>query len=67
MLARSARAPGPVAAGEAGLEEGPQVQCGAPGVQPGVVLAGPDVAEPDPVAVWVAIQEMVRSIAERVG
>src|SRR6516165_3177780 len=48
---RSGQDPGSVAAGQAVPEQGAQVDRGAPGVQPGVVLGGAEVAEPDPAAV----------------
>src|SRR5881628_2996445 len=43
--------PGAVGAGEAVGEQGAQVEGGAPGVQPGVVLDGAQVAEFDPASV----------------
>src|SRR6266702_1063908 len=48
---RSGQDPGPAGAGQAAVDQGPQVQPGAPVVQPGVVLGRADVAEPDPAAV----------------
>src|ERR1022692_803303 len=50
-LTGSAQGPGPVAAAQASVDQGPQVQRGAPVMQPGVVPGSPDVAEPDPVPV----------------
>src|SRR5207247_10670515 len=45
---RASQDPGPVAAGQAVPQQCPQVDRGAPVVQPGVVLGGADVAQPDP-------------------
>jgi|ERR1022692_310696 hypothetical protein len=43
----SGQGPGPVVVCQADLDQGPQVQRGAPVVQPGVVAGGPDVASFD--------------------
>jgi len=47
----SGQDPGTVLAGQPVPQHGPQVDRGAPGAQPGVVLGSADVAQPDPAAV----------------
>src|SRR6516225_2192364 len=45
----SGQCPGPVYAGQPGVDQGAQVDGRATVVQPGAVLAGAQVAQPDPV------------------
>jgi hypothetical protein len=66
---RSGQRPDPAAARQPGLDQGLQVQPGAPGMQPGVVLRGPDVGghmPPEPVpALRLALAGMPRLTVHR--